>query len=143
MISHEKKTLWMSIVLVLLVDQITKGLVDLVWVGQSLSINQGFSFGFKLWSAEATTIFLILMWFLMGCILLTKYKDKSLFIGLFLGGGLSNIIDRLFWGGVRDWISWPVTLLENNLADLAIAIGLGGLLIELWFKKSPAKEKLT
>lgn len=43
--------------------------------------------------------------------------------GMLLGGGLSNILDRILVGSVRDypWLPW---LPAFNLADLAIVLGL-------------------
>ncbi len=50
-------------------------------------------------------------------------------LGLLIGGGIGNIIDRLLFGSVRDFIDvrvWPVF----NLADTALTIGVIGL---LWY----------
>lgn len=33
---------------------------------------------------------------------------------------MSNLLDRLVYGGVRDWLTVPVLGLKNNLADWAI-----------------------
>ncbi|NCN82450.1 MAG: signal peptidase II [Candidatus Pacebacteria bacterium] len=44
--------------------------------------------------------------------------------GLFCGGALSNMLDRVFFGGVRDWLEVPVFGLRNNFADWAIFLSL-------------------
>lgn len=44
------------------------------------------------------------------------------YILLILGGGFSNLIDRILFGAVRDWIAFPL-IPTFNLADLAIGIG--------------------
>lgn len=44
--------------------------------------------------------------------------------GLLIGGALSNLIDRLFLGAVRDFI--PTSGVIWNLADLAVLVGIGG-----------------
>ena len=56
----------------------------------------------------------------------------ALWIALILGGGIGNILDRVRFGGVVDWIevvlfsfSWS----SFNLADAAIVIGVLGWII--------------
>ncbi|MDP6352872.1 MAG: signal peptidase II [Alphaproteobacteria bacterium] len=53
-------------------------------------------------------------------------------LGLAIGGALSNVVDRLRWGAVIDFLDfhafgwhWPAF----NLADAAITIGVGGLVL--------------
>ncbi len=53
-----------------------------------------------------------------------SWVKESIAGGLFFGGALSNILDRIVFGGVRDWLSIPFTSLNNNVADWAIFIGL-------------------
>jgi signal peptidase II len=52
-------------------------------------------------------------------------------VGMVLGGGLSNLLDRLTQGAVTDWIvrghSGPM-----NLADQAITLGIVILLVLVW-----------
>ena len=43
-------------------------------------------------------------------------------ISMALGGGLSNIIDRIFRGGVLDFIKIPI-IPNFNIADMSICIG--------------------
>jgi lipoprotein signal peptidase len=44
--------------------------------------------------------------------------------GLWIGGSLSNWLDRWQWGAVRDWLPVPFLNVHNNLADWAIFGGL-------------------
>lgn len=46
--------------------------------------------------------------------------------GMFFGAGLGNVVDRVWYGSVRDWLPVPGTAITNNLADwmLFIAIAL-------------------
>ncbi len=46
-------------------------------------------------------------------------------VGLLIGGGMSNLADRLLFGEVLDFVTMPGTVF--NLADLAIGIGA------IWF----------
>lgn len=66
-----------------------------------------------------------------------KVQPKSIVqgmsLGFVLGGAVGNLIDRLSWGRVIDFLDfriWPVF----NLADSAIVIG-SGMLIAFWLKE--------
>ncbi|MBW2976242.1 signal peptidase II [Candidatus Woesearchaeota archaeon] len=68
---------------------------------------------------------------------LDKIKDKELFlqiiIGFILGGTIGNLIDRVIYGYVIDFLDfriWPVF----NIADSFACIGFIGLVIYLWKK---------
>lgn len=55
-------------------------------------------------------------------------------VGLALGGGLSNLWERLRWGRVYDYLRFPKApgFLKRyvfNLADLAVFLGAAGLLL--------------
>lgn len=61
-------------------------------------------------------------------------RADKLALGLVLGGGLGNLLDRLVYGGVTDFIScvfWPTF----NLADIFVVVGVIILLISS-FQKS-------
>ncbi|MGY9055798.1 MAG: signal peptidase II [Alphaproteobacteria bacterium] len=60
----------------------------------------------------------------------------SIAAGMILGGAIGNIIDRLVYGAVVDFIDWhaygyfwPVF----NVADIAITLGVGVLIIDSFF----------
>lgn len=61
---------------------------------------------------------------LLAALLLFIVSPRStrLAAALILGGALSNGLDRLLLGGVRDY--WPTVFGYLNLADLAISTGL-------------------
>jgi len=65
-------------------------------------------------------------------------------LALILGGALGNLWDRLLSGRVVDFLlfylgsyAWPAF----NVADSAIVVGAGLLVVEVLFSKSPAVEK--
>lgn len=67
-------------------------------------------------------------------------------LSLILGGALGNLWDRLIHGRVVDFLlfyigqyQWPAF----NVADSAIVIGAGLLVIEILFSNSPAVQKTT
>jgi len=98
-----------------------------------LSFNRGISWG--LFSSAQTSIFVLVS-------LMTVAVIIPLFIYAFLrwrsgfsvwgetvalAGALSNLVDRVFYGGVVDfisvsygWFSWPVF----NVADICIVVGI-------------------
>jgi lipoprotein signal peptidase len=47
--------------------------------------------------------------------------------GLLIGGALSNLVDRLVSGAVRDFLHTPWVVF--NLADVAVVVGIGAYLV--------------
>jgi len=58
-------------------------------------------------------------------------KDEYFTLGkdMLLVGALSNVFDRLMFGGVWDWLPMPFGLGLNNLADWSIVLGCLSILI--------------
>jgi signal peptidase II len=107
--------------------------------------NRGAAFGLfadsvlVLFSIVALAIVSVLLW-------RNSHSMQSTGIGLalILGGAVGNLWDRLLNGRVVDFLlfyvgqyQWPAF----NVADSAIVIGAGLLVIEILFAKSPAPEK--
>ena len=65
----------------------------------------------------------------------TVWLQYSGWSALFFGGAVSNIIDRLLYNGVRDWMSLPGLNLKNNLADWFVCIGLAAILFQVISQK--------
>lgn len=87
----------------------------------SVVINQGVSFGLgdrgEVWVfVLLTCVVLVSLFFLFKEIWL---KNLWVFGGL-SGAAISNVIDRLWWGGVQDFLPVPVLNVQNNLADWVI-----------------------
>ncbi|NLO79462.1 MAG: lipoprotein signal peptidase [Xanthomonadaceae bacterium] len=148
---------WLSVAgLVVIVDQLTKLAAErwlelhalvpvLPGFNLTLSYNRGaaFSFlaahgGWQRWFfsllAVAVSVFLI-RW-------LRQINDRdrwlSLSIALILGGAVGNLIDRLLYGHVIDFIwlyydrwSWPVF----NVADSAITVGVVVMIAHMFLVK--------
>jgi signal peptidase II len=109
------------------------GFLDLV-----LTCNRGMSFGLfntgqglsvPLFSVAAVAIVAILIWWLSR----VQSDLLATAIGLIIGGAVGNVLDRLRFGGVIDFLYfhlgswyWPAF----NLADSAICIGVLVMLVE-------------
>ena len=65
----------------------------------------------------------------------TKFKFP---LFLILVGGISNLIDRVIYSGVVDYINF-FGLLKNNLADFLIFLGTTVFLMGLFFEKHYVK----
>ncbi len=73
-----------------------------------------------LWLIPAAALIIVAVWM----------PSLSVFVGLMLGGSLSNAVEGSLRGSVTDYISlrfWPAF----NIADIAITVGAVGIAIEL------------
>jgi signal peptidase II len=114
--------------LLLVLDQISK------WNAQMhdlVVMNHGGVFGIfpSLWWGGV----LVVLW-----IGLVRYWWKSVSLhdgwsmGLIVVGGLGNLIDRLLFGSVRDFIYYPGFGFYGNVADIYLVLGIAiTLVIEL------------
>ena len=110
---------------------IIKNILHLTYVtnsGSAFGLFKGFNIFFILFSI----IVIIVVFYYIRKI---KENEKllQLSIGLLLGGTIGNLIDRLVYGSVIDFIDfriWPVF----NVADSAVTISIILLIILLWEK---------
>jgi lipoprotein signal peptidase len=111
---------FVAFLVILLLDQVSK------WIAATfvpVILNDGISFG--LFSGQIVILGLILVYiafFEFSC----RYWHHNYPIasGLILGGAMSNLVDRLVLGGVRDFLQVPFLGVHNNLADWGIVLGL-------------------
>lgn len=112
------------------------------WLALRLAYNYGVAFSFfegiPYWALGAGAIVLlaVVLWNLRA-LLQTRLGATAL--ALVAAGGLSNAVDRLADGKVTDMISvwlWPVF----NVADIAITVGVGLLLLGSRGEKTVPKE---
>lgn len=126
------------VLIVIVVDQLSK--YEAAKYGL-ISLNPGISFGLLGGSAELVSTTILIAFAVLGVLAARQYIAlHPRVIGLFLGGALSNIIDRFFFAGVRDWMTLPVVMVKNNIADWAIFVAVFWL---LWaeFSKSPREKR--
>lgn len=150
---------------IVILDQVTKLYIHTHFtVGESVAVianyfnityvrNTGAAFGFMHdWWESFRSIFFLLMPPGAMIIIVAILKGVSnhdrwqvLALSLIFGGALGNYIDRLRFGYVidfldfhlRDIYSWP----SFNVADSAIVVGVGLLLVMMAFTKQPQKEQ--
>ncbi|MCP3867000.1 MAG: lipoprotein signal peptidase [Gammaproteobacteria bacterium] len=142
--------LWLSLAVVV-TDQISKQLVErslqlyesvplLPFFNLTLVYNEGaaFSFlsdqgGWQRWffSIVAVLVTLVLVYWLRGLSRLERWPAVAL--SLIIGGALGNLIDRVLFGHVIDFIDlfyqqwhWPAF----NVADSAISVGVVLMLLD-------------
>mgnify|MGYP006266719875 FL=1 len=141
---------------VVVLDQITKhwaldhlsdGHVDDI-VGSlrlNLAYNTGMAFakGQGIGPFIAVAGLLVVVFLLVG--LRRETRPGAVFVGMVAGGAAGNIVDRLFrgdaWlhGAVIDFIDlqwWPIF----NLADAAIVIGAGSLVVSSFLPQKSGEE---
>ena len=100
-------------------------------IGLSLTRNTGSAFGLPApaWVTTAVSLIVcvvVLVWVARGA---GASLVRAIALGLVLGGAVGNLADRVCAGGVLDFIDlgiWPVF----NVADIALTIGIGLLMIE-------------
>ena len=145
---------------VLVADQIVKAWI-LSWLGPApvavaltpfvnlVSVwNYGISFGlFNTGSAAAAYLFVVLALAIASALVVwLKRTDRRLIaaaLGLIIGGAIGNIVDRLRFGAVYDFLDfhvlgwhWPAF----NVADTGVSIGVALLLIDALFASSPSSK---
>lgn len=140
--------------LTLIADQILKSSAH-AWVGAHGPIhvfpwldiiatsNTGMAFGLgqgaSLWLVVGIAVAICTWLFLW--LLRTRRSAEAIGLGLAIGGALSNVVDRLRLGSVRDFIDvywqtwhWPAF----NFADMAIVTGL---VIVIFFHDDRSRSK--
>ncbi|MFZ0132740.1 MAG: signal peptidase II [Desulfobacterales bacterium] len=145
---------------VVLLDQVTKMLVlRSLPLYHSVTVISGFfdlthvqnpggAFGFLAGSDARlrAVVFLLVSLVAVGLIVWFYFKSPSSHpwlsgaFAMILGGAVGNLIDRIRFGKVTDFLDFYVGSLHwpaFNVADSAITIGIGVFLFHLLFKKMP------
>ena len=141
-------TIFSTALIIILIDQITKFLIRINFqLNDSLPLiknvfhltyiqNTGAGFGIL---KSQTLILIFISLIVIGVIFyyFDRIKDKEILlqvlVGFVLGGTIGNLIDRITYGFVIDFIDfqiWPIF----NVADGFVTIGVIGLIIYLWEK---------
>lgn len=141
--------IWLTIVLVVVLDRISKLLVvNNLDIGESLEIIPGFFYltyirnpgaAFGMLAGKQWFFVLIAVIVMAAIIYFQRSISKELkairvCLGLIGGGALGNLIDRVFSGEVVDFLDFRVWSYIFNIADSAIVVG-GFLLVLLIYKQ--------
>ena len=155
-----QKLLLISTASILTLDQITKYLVvfymNLIERGQMsvwpgfihfhMAWNSGINFG--LFSNNGLAARWILIVIALGiCGVVTYWMRREtrsialISAGMVIGGALGNVVDRILYGSVADFLNITCCGLHNpfafNLADISIFVGLLGLMLFASDSKKP------
>ena len=120
-------------------DLISRGVIE-VWppfLTFRMAWNRGVNFGLFAGSGEVTRWALVLLALaICGWVLWWVRRNPggprvAVAAGLLVGGALGNVIDRLVWGAVADFLNMSCCGIDNpfafNVADAAIFAGAVGL----------------
>lgn len=157
------KWLWVTAVVIIL-DQVTKQVAQSLLVFQvpvpvipffnfTLSYNTGAAFSFLAEAGGWQRWFFVLLALFVSAVIFFWIKKLppterwvAIALAMILGGALGNVIDRVLFGHVIDFIhlyyeqwSWPIF----NIADSAISVGVTMLIIDGLFggKKTGGKDE--
>ncbi len=146
--------------LVLILDQVTKWwILDAVmqpprvipvtpFFNLVMGWNRGISFGMLDSGSQAATWILSLVALAITAVLVVwLYRAErlriALGIGLIIGGALGNLVDRVRWGAVLDFLDfyvgdyhWPAF----NVADSGITVGAAVLILDSLFHREKTLE---
>ena len=158
------KEYWLLFVIasiVVILDQVSKALVrafipfggwwmPLEWLAPYFRFvhwkNTGAAFGFFQNGGLIFTIMAVIVSIVIVIYYPQIHKEKKLMrvaMAMQLGGALGNLIDRLVFGTVTDFISVG-NFAVFNIADANITVGVGLLIIALWLdERQENKEELS
>jgi signal peptidase II len=140
--------------LIAIIDQVTKLLIkhylelnDVIhlvgrYIGFRYIENPGMAFGiqiggklfFTVFAVIASLVILIFLLRLPGNNFWTRFALASI-----LGGAIGNLIDRIAFGRVVDFIEigpWPIF----NFADIAVTVGMIILIVIVFYERKEEKE---
>jgi signal peptidase II len=113
--------------------------------GVAFSMFQDMPGGRVVLTLLAVAAFVLVLFYLRSK---TTLKDTRLHVALGLvgGGAVGNLIDRMLYGKVTDFIVWKVDKAEwpaFNIADAALCIGVGLMVLDMFVnrERTPSKSK--
>ncbi|MGV6839641.1 MAG: signal peptidase II [Planktomarina sp.] len=107
--------------------------------------NKGINFGFFAGDSLLHRVLIIALAIIIcGGVLWWTRRERNLYaqisIGIFIGGAIGNVVDRIVYGAVADFLNVTCCGLRNpfafNVADIAIFCGALGL---IFFASDPKK----
>lgn len=138
-----------KVFVVQVLDLYTRQHIDVLppWVNFRMAWNQGINFG--LFSSNAD----LARWLLIALALVISFwvwrwvrrephsRIVKLSAGILIGGAMGNVLDRIRYGAVADFLNMSVPGLDNpysfNVADIAVFAGAIGLVLFTGREKTP------
>lgn len=132
-------------------DLRTLGEIDVLppFLNLRMAWNTGINFGLFSGYAETLRWGLIAIALVIVCVVLVwVYRDPPGWLGrasagLLVGGALGNVIDRVAYGAVADFLNMSCCGIENpyafNIADIAVFVGAFGLVFFAGPSKPPPR----
>ena len=121
------------------------------WLNLRMAWNQGMNFGMFASDVDVMRWVLIVIAFavcLWICIWIGRSKPRrfaQIAAGMLIGGALGNVVDRLTYGAVADFLNMSLPNWRNpysfNVADIAIFLGAMGLLLQPPERAPPPKKR--
>ena len=135
------RKIFLVTVITLLLDQVSKILINIfVEANKQFIVIKNFFFLHSIenygaaWSIFNYQIEILIIASIISLLIIYRYmysfkinKRNTLAFGLLLGGIFGNLIDRLFLGYVRDFLSFKIFSYQYpifNIADIAIVFGV-------------------
>lgn len=146
-----KKIAFITMALILVFDQITKHLALMNFANGPMEItpffnfvlvwNRGISFGLFSDSPQTGPLILVILSLIIITALFfwlkkTTHKPLIIAISAVIGGALGNVIDRIHYGAVIDFLdfhAWGWHYPAFNIADTAIVLGIAFILFDSLF----------
>lgn len=143
------KKIYLTTIITLLIDIISKVIItNTLTLKESIKIINKFFYitytkntGVAFSLLEGSKIFIIIATIIILIVLIkylnNKYVNRleQISYGLIIGGALGNLIDRIIYGYVIDFLDFKIFNYNYpifNLADVFIVIGIFWLIIDTW-----------
>ncbi len=138
-----------KLVVVYLLNLHSLGVIEVLppWLTFRMAWNEGVNFGFFAGRSD------LVRWGLIGVALaisawviwwVRRHRRNArvqIAAGLLVGGAVGNVVDRILWGAVADFLNMSCCGLSNpyafNFADVAIFLGAFGLILWADRAKTP------
>lgn len=134
----------LPLIVAILVDQWLKNLSPTTIVNENLAWSIPWLFDSPAWRLLAILL-------IIGGLILIAYHQlstrwrpvRAVLYGLLIGAALSNWLDRIWFGGVRDIWTLPILQIVNNPADWLLVLSVIGLIGLDFFEAVQISKKTT
>jgi signal peptidase II len=134
---------------VVALDLQTRGRIEVLppWISFRMAWNEGINFGLLSSGSDLGRWLLIALAVAISAWVWVWVRKPGHSVpvrvsgGLLIGGALGNVVDRLHWGAVADFLNMSAPGFDNpfsfNVADIAIFVGAVGLAVLTGRDKTP------